>query len=379
MPVNASGDMGLGLVGAGGYAAFCLEAFSGLDGVRLVAAARARRAPIRRRLQRLGVPLLDDYRRVIEHPEVDVVYVATPPASHAELALSALEAGRHVLCEKPPALTADDAERMRHAARRAERFCVAALVLAYSPVADAVRRTLRDGVLGEPLAAAATNCAADSGLPADHWFWDRGVSGGIFVEHGVHFFDLYRRWLGPAEVLAAGAERRGQGGVEDRVWCALGHAGGAVATHYHGFDQLACMDRTDHRIVCALGDMQVCGWVPLSVRIDAAVDADGLRRLREDIGEALTEQVEALDVPPEGVLGRGRRRRVDRRVRLRLARPQPKLQAYADCARRLLADQLAWARDRSHARRVTEADGLAALHLALAADRLARRREPTDA
>jgi predicted dehydrogenase len=47
------------------------------------------------------------------------------------------------------------------------------------------------------------NEAGDEGLGPEHWFWDRDTSGGIFVEHGVHFFDLVASWLGAGHVVAA--------------------------------------------------------------------------------------------------------------------------------------------------------------------------------
>ena len=67
----------------------------------------------------------------------------------------------------------------------------------YNPVYDAVDRLIQSGTLGELLHGSFENYASDENLPPEHWFWDRSKSGGIFVEHGVHFFDLFAGWLGP--------------------------------------------------------------------------------------------------------------------------------------------------------------------------------------
>lgn len=90
------------------------------------------------------------------------------------------------------------------------------------------------------------NEAADEGLSPQHWFWDRGMSGGIFIEHGVHFFDLVASWLGQGRVVSAarnirpqeraGETRAGLGGddigsppVEEQVCCTCRY--GSVLWH----------------------------------------------------------------------------------------------------------------------------------------------------
>ena len=109
--------------------------------------------------------------------------------------MAALEAGKHVICEKPLALTVAQADEMIAAARRNGRLLIANLMQRYNPLFDAVRKLIRSGVLGDFLHGTFENYASDENLPADHWFWDRSKSGGIFVEHGVHFFDLFDGWL----------------------------------------------------------------------------------------------------------------------------------------------------------------------------------------
>jgi predicted dehydrogenase len=61
------------------------------------------------------------------------------------------------------------------------------------------------------------NYASDEGLGPDHWFWDRTKSGGIFIEHGVHFFDMFAGWLGVGTVESAGRVRRPESGIEEQV------------------------------------------------------------------------------------------------------------------------------------------------------------------
>jgi predicted dehydrogenase len=64
----------------------------------------------------------------------------------------------------------------------------------YNPLFGKVSRLVQSRVLGEVLHGSFENYGSDENLPVDHWFWDRSKSGGIFIEHGVHFFDLFAGW-----------------------------------------------------------------------------------------------------------------------------------------------------------------------------------------
>ena len=155
--------------------------------------------------------------------------------------------------------------------------------------------------------------------------------------------------------------------------CTIGHDSGAVASHYHGFDQMTLMDRTDHRLVCEQGDIVVDGWIPLSLTVDAAMDEQGIAKLCEICKGASVETVETYDDQRGQTTGRGEQRRVSRRIRLEYC-PQPDKQAlYAQSVCELLSDQLAYIADRGHDRRIAELNGLDSLALAEAAARLAQK------
>jgi predicted dehydrogenase len=361
---DTAAPLGLGLAGCGAFGLFCLEAYSQLPSVRPVAAARGRKPAARKRCRALGVDVLDSYEHLFARDDVDLIHVATPPAHHVELVTAALESGKHVLCEKPLALTAADAQRLVDLAERVAKVLAVNFVMRYGPVTDWVTRMLETGVLGKVLAGQLLNCGSDSGLTDEHWFWDREASGGIFVEHGVHFFDLYASWLGPGEVLDAHGEPRDDG-KEDRVFCTVRHDGGAVVDHAHGFDQISAMDRTRHRLICELGDVHVTGWVPSELTVEAAADEAGAERLAAALPNA---ELTVLDRFGErfggSIMGRGKPRAVDRRVRLVARRDGEKEANYADDLRALLADQVAHIRNGTHARRVTERNGVASLRLA---------------
>ena len=89
------------------------------------------------------------YEALVADPEVDVVYVATPHSEHREHALLAIAAGKHVLIEKPMAVTAEQARTIVAAARAAGVFAMEAMWTRYLPQTDIVRQLLEDGALGE--------------------------------------------------------------------------------------------------------------------------------------------------------------------------------------------------------------------------------------
>src|SRR5207244_5056296 len=108
-------------------------------------------------------------------------------------------------------------------------------------------------------------------------------SGGIFIEHGVHFFDLFAGWLGPGRVEAAqkGVRPGSSPPVEEHVHCTVRYGSTALVNFYHGFHQTGRMDRQELRLVFERGDVTLFDWVPTRGRIHAAVDERQTRELCE--------------------------------------------------------------------------------------------------
>ena len=93
----------------------------------------------------------DDWRAVVEDPDVDIVSITTPNKLHCEMALAALEAGKHVHCEKPLALTLDEAERMAAAAAKATGKTIVGYSYLCNPLYQHARALVRAGAIGRPL------------------------------------------------------------------------------------------------------------------------------------------------------------------------------------------------------------------------------------
>jgi len=134
-----------------------------------------------------------EWRKVLERKDVDAVYVATPPHLHAEMAVAALEAGKHVYCEKPVGVTAPQVRAVVRAAKKSKKTFVAGQQLrSMGQLMKAVGK-IHGGVLGEIYMIKAQR-HANADLPHDgssgDWYFDVAKSGGYLIEQSVHNLDL---------------------------------------------------------------------------------------------------------------------------------------------------------------------------------------------
>lgn len=142
---------------------------------------------------------------LIDDPEVEAVDICTPTDLHKPLALRALAAGKHVLVEKPMALSVEDCDEMVKAARDASRVLMVAQVLRFFPEYAAARSIIRSGEVGQVRAASfRRRCAA----PAwGRWLKDPARSGGGVLDLLIHDFDFCQHVFGvPRTISAIGPE-----------------------------------------------------------------------------------------------------------------------------------------------------------------------------
>jgi predicted dehydrogenase len=365
----------LGVIGCGGFGLFTLQQFIQVPGVMLVGMAGTHRPAARAAAARFGVANVEEVGELCGRNDVDLVYIATPPFLHFPQAMAALQAGKHVIVEKPLALTVAQADELSAVARQRDRLLVANLMQRYNPLFDAVRRLVETRVLGDVLHGSFENYASDENLPADHWFWDRGKSGGIFVEHGVHFFDLFAGWLGPGRVVAAQVGVRPGTALEEHVHATVRYGEATLVNFYHGFHQAGRMDRQELRLVFERGDVTLFDWVPTRARIHALVDERQTRALCDLFPGARLDVAASYGGTDRACRGRGAQIDAYQLIDLSFGDGQAKSPLYGRLLRSMMEDQLAWFRDRSHRRVVTEVNGRDSLALACAADALAHCRK----
>ena len=173
-----------------------------------------------------GLRAHGSYGALAADPEVDVVYVATPHTAHLEVALAALEAGKHVPIEKPLGISAAEAEKVAEAARARGLFAAEALWTAFLPLYDVARQLVRGGLHGE-----LTAVLGDYGesLPPSHRAHDEALAGGPLLDLGIYLLALATDLLGePDCILGLGSAL--PSGVNGQLSALLGFPGGAQAT-----------------------------------------------------------------------------------------------------------------------------------------------------
>ncbi len=370
-------ELGLGVIGCGGFGLFALQQFTQVEGIRLVAVAGTSRPAARAAALRFGIPDLDAVDVLLERPDVDIVYIATPPFLHHPQGMAALRAGKHVIVEKPLAMTVEQADEMLALADRRGLLVVANLMQRYNPLYKSVSSLIHSGVLGEPLHGHFENDASDENLGPDHWFWNRASSGGIFIEHGVHFFDMFRGWLGDGQVEAAQIGLRPGTSIEEHVHCTLRYGPTTLLDFYHGFHQPGRMDRQELRLVFERGEITLHDWIPTRGKILAVADESGSRTLCDLFPGARLDVAAGYSPKDRGCEGRHKPLDVAQMIELSFGVGIDKSRLYCELLRAMLTDQVAWIHDRSHPRQITGENGRDSLAVAVAADRLARREVPS--
>jgi len=175
--------------------------------------------------------IYEDFTRMLDKEDVDAVDICTPNYLHAPMAIAALRSGRHVLCEKPLARNAAEAEKMVETAKKSGRFLMAALNNRFRPDVDVLKTFVRRRELGniQLVKVGWQRIARDWQERA--WFMDQRKSGGgALLDLGMPLMDL-AMWIAglkkPTRVTCNVFGKKGKGGVEDSACAMVNFAGGS--------------------------------------------------------------------------------------------------------------------------------------------------------
>lgn len=198
--------VGWGLVGCGDIARKRVApALRDLDTCELIAVNRADAARAESFAAEFGAKRWHaDWRKLIEDSEVEAVYVATPVHLHAQQAIAAAEAGKHVLCEKPLALTVAECERMNAAAEANGVRLGVAYYRRFYPVVERVREILEAGEIGVPVVAQINAFERFDPSPENprRWLLDKGLSGGgPMFDFGCHRIEVLINLFGAVKAV----------------------------------------------------------------------------------------------------------------------------------------------------------------------------------
>ncbi|MFI1359934.1 Gfo/Idh/MocA family protein [Streptomyces sp. NPDC020898] len=171
---------------------------------------------------------LGSTEQLVTHPDVDVVYVATPQSEHLTVGLAAIAAGKHVLIEKPFTVSAAEARTLADAARAAGVLVMEAMWSRYLPHTSVIRRLLADGALGEIRTVLADHGQAITADP-EHRLYRPELGGGALLDLGIYPVQFASMVLGaPTRVTAVGGMTKT--GVDAHSTLVLTHERDAQST-----------------------------------------------------------------------------------------------------------------------------------------------------
>mgnify|MGYP005850078135 CR=1 FL=1 len=235
-----------------------------------------------------------DYRDVLKRDDVDAVVIATPNNAHREITLAAVEAGKHVLCEKPLALSAGDAEEMLRAAEAAGKVHMAAFTYEFIPAVRYLKHLIDAGELGE---VRSVRSAYMMGLSKHVLGWRSSAAlagSGVLGDIGSHLIHIVDWFAGDIARLNAISRRYVGGGSDVDDWFGLlaEFANGGVCTmEFSRISPGNGADITENMFIEVYGSK---GGAIMSMQ-----DPWGLRLVIGERGTDATQLFERVDVPAE--------------------------------------------------------------------------------
>lgn len=151
----------------------------------------------------------DNYQRVLERNDIDLVYVATPHSEHFALAMQAIEAGKNILVEKAMTTNSYETAKLLQAARAKNLFAMEAMWMAFNPAIIKAKEILNEGLLGENLRLSANFCMAPP-YRATSRLWAKDLAGGSTLDQGIYTISLAQLLFGsPLKISSHGLIKHG--------------------------------------------------------------------------------------------------------------------------------------------------------------------------
>lgn len=374
---------GVGILGYGGFGQFLHDSWSKLSEVNIVAvadqlASRKPAPPVR---------FYNDWKDLANDDEVEIVAICTPPVSHAQIAISLMQAGKSVLVEKPLAITPQDAEKIIHTRDKTGKVATVNYMLRFNPLIETLSGLAKDNVFGSFRHYNLENYAQDQGLPPEHWFWNKEISGGILIEHAVHFIDMVHSFTHQNIKAVTGFGHNRNPKQQDQVLGSILYDGGLIATHYHSFARPGFFENTSMRFNFDLAQIDIEGWIPLTGRITALLNSDNIEKLHllpgfkvvyeknvdelPDTSRPKEKTIETTNDTRRNIRSGGVDYHVSKQIIGSFNIGIDKQKVYAGCVQAMIKDIVKKIENPSQNLRVTLEDGLKSLQAAYTADKFA--------
>ena len=225
----------IGIIGAGRIARTHAAAYKTVARGRLTACTDVVPGAAKAFAADNGLEVFGDADALLASPHIDAVVIATPNGLHAEQTIAALRAGKHVFCQKPIAMTLDEADAVvDEAARHPQLVLQYGFMLRFTPPLAEVKARLADGSLGD---AIVSRSAIFGWEPSAKWFYDPKQGGGVILDTMVHFADLLIWLFGPVEYVHADGgpyvlDDAKEFGSADNAMVTVKHKSGVISHQY---------------------------------------------------------------------------------------------------------------------------------------------------
>ncbi|MDB5116502.1 MAG: hypothetical protein JWQ79_1994 [Mucilaginibacter sp.] len=373
----------VGIIGYGGFGQFLHYWWAKLPNVEVAAISDSRE-----HCENGQCKSYRNWKDLVNDPEIDIVSIVTPPALHAEMACAALRANKHVLLEKPVATTEEGARQILTAQQQTGMMITVDHMLRYNPIIQAFIKLGQSGCFGKLRHAVVNNYAQDAALPADHWFWKEELSGGIFIEHGVHFFDIVNALTDQQYSKVYGCSHHRNEAQRDQVAAMVLYNDGLIASYYHSFSGPGFLEQTSIQLAYDLAKVEIEGWMPMKGTIKVLVNGKTKKQLEMIPGWSLTKTESIKDLgdisrpegwgtgPPEVsqtenglIFCSGTGYRADEMITGIFQIQQTKGQVYGKCIQSILSDLIGKIENKDHVLTVSFEDAYESLKMAILASK----------
>ncbi len=362
----------IGVLGAGGFSYFSVDAFLRVPGVSISGVYDLDPENANSFADKFKCRIFKNQEKLLTDQETDIIYISTPPYLHYQNSKDGLLAGKHVICEKPAALKSGEVVDLIGIANEKKLLYVVNLMQRYNPLFDKVKSIVDQKILGEFLHGYFENYASDENLVEGHWMWDEKKSGGIFIEHAVHFFDLIEGWLGTGELVAS--QKITKQGITKEIWPevqAICKYRNGIFNFYHGFHQANRMDRQELKLVFELGDVTLNEWVPTTLKLQGLVNDEDIRKIKDLFPGEEIKIIREFSDDEKKFRSNFKDRSTDFEIVFETGQFANKYNIYKQLLTDMLTDQIAWIKNRDHKRVVTGENGLNSVIMAEKANNMA--------
>lgn len=178
----------IGIIGAGSISVEHLDAYAKNNDCKVIAIADLNLDLAKKRAEDYKIEnVYSDYKELLANKDIDAVSIATPTFTHKNIVVEALEAGKNVLCEKPPALNADEVKECEEAAKRTGKLLMFAMVCRFRHQTQYLKKFIKEGKMGKIVSGECARVFRCHGF--EGWFTSRKRGGGVLIDNVIHELD----------------------------------------------------------------------------------------------------------------------------------------------------------------------------------------------